>query len=992
MDFYGGLLGPKLSKNERFIVDINLYNEYKNKPAPFGFNGLGEVVYLRTYAREKENNESEVWVDTVYRVVNGVFEILQHYIINKLNGEWDNKLAKELSKEMFIRIFTMKFLPPGRGLWAMGAPVITKKGFAAALNNCAFVSTNNLANDKISPFVFLMDASMLGVGVGFDTIGAGSFIINKPNKDMSYTFTITDDREGWVQSVKLLLHSYFNKDSDEVQFDYSQIRGSGIKLKIFGGQSSGPEPLITLHSNIRKILDADVGKLISVTCITDIMNMIGVCTVSGNIRRCIPKNSLVHTYDGLIKIQDIKIGDMVQTSDGYEKVNEIFIQGKQKIINIITEDGEFMCTPNHKIAVIDTNTNYKWIMAKELQLGDNLLTTRVPIVGQKTYLPKSDDIIIPDLDNDMAWFIGVFSECGYTYSDNIYISLNNYDIVSKLNKQLYKFNINFTVVFNKYRKKYIIKCISKPLSIYLNKLKRIIPDCIKTGLYDIRLAYITGVKDSHNYEELIRNKLKKYVLQFQTLCYSCGFETKLNRICTDKHKILYSLITYTEHSTNIITNKLVSKKSLYHTVPVKKIKQFNKELETFDISVNNKHEFYCNGYLMHNSAEIAFGSASCKEFLNLKSYEVNPQRMEYGWASNNSIFAELGMDYTEVCKHIITNGEPGFAWLENMKAYSRMNGEPDYRDQRVSGGNPCLEQSLESMELCCLVETFPNKHENLEDFKKTLYYAFLFAKTVTLLPLHWHQSNQIMMRNRRIGCSISGIAQFITDRGLHELKQWLEQGYNAIYDHDHSISEWLCVRQSIKMTSIKPSGTISILAGATPGIHYPESQFYIRRIRMASDSPLLARLNKAGYKIEPCAVNPKTTTIVEFPVSVGKKIRTVKDISMWEQLSLAAFMQKYYADNQVSVTITFDPVTEGHQLEYALEYFQYQLKGVSFLPRFSSGQTAYKQMPYEEISEDMYNEINSKIDRSVNLSIGCSNEVVKEETMTYCDNDKCIKI
>ena len=73
---------------------------------------------------------------------------------------------------------------------------------------------------------------------------------------------------------------------------------------------------------------------------------------------------------------------------------------------------------------------------------------------------------------------------------------------------------------------------------------------------------------------------------------------------------------------------------------------------------------------------------------------------------------------------------------------------------------------------------------------------------------------------------------------------------------------------------------------------------------------------------------------------------------MWEQLSLAAFLQKYWVDNQVSCTVTFDPKVEGAQLHHALQLYQYQLKGVSFLPRQPAG--AYAQMPYEEISAEAY--------------------------------------
>lgn len=84
------------------------------------------------------------------------------------------------------------------------------------------------------------------------------------------------------------------------------------------------------------------------------------------------------------------------------------------------------------------------------------------------------------------------------------------------------------------------------------------------------------------------------------------------------------------------------------------------------------------------------------------------------------MFAKLGMRYDDICDRVIRNGEPGFAWLDNMRAYGRMGDAPDYKDSRAMGGNPCLEQTLESYELCCLVETFPCNHTSLEDFKRTL--------------------------------------------------------------------------------------------------------------------------------------------------------------------------------------------------------------------------------------------------------------------------------
>ena len=265
----------------------------------------------------------------------------------------------------------------------------------------------------------------------------------------------------------------------------------------------------------------------------------------------------------------------------------------------------------------------------------------------------------------------------------------------------------------------------------------------------------------------------------------------------------------------------------------------------------------------------------------------------------------------------------------------------------------------------------------------TLKYAYLYAKTVTLGKTHWSETNRVMLRNRRIGCSVSGIAQFITDNGLGKLKCWLEKGYDHIQELDKMYSDWFAVPRSIKTTSVKPSGTVSLLAGATPGLHYPESRFYIRRIRLSKHSALIKPLEKAGYKIESCFGSEDSTAIVEIPVDVGEGIRTASELTVWEQFSLAAFMQRHWADNQVSCTATFDPETEGAQLSQVLNYFQYKLKGISLLPRKNGG--AYRQMPYETIDEKTYH---FEVEKLGKLSFtGISGE--EAEIDKFCNNDVC---
>lgn len=383
---------------------------------------------------------------------------------------------------------------------------------------------------------------------------------------------------------------------------------------------------------------------------------------------------------------------------------------------------------------------------------------------------------------------------------------------------------------------------------------------------------------------------------------------------------------------------------------------------------------------VRRSAEIAFGDPYDKEFLNLKNPELNREAlMHHRWSSNNSVFATVGMDYSQVAELTAKNGEPGYQWLDNAREYGRMGGLKDFSDMRVAGANPCVEQSLEDRELCCLVETFPGLHETFEDYKKTLKYAYLYAKTVTLMPTHDDRTNTVMMRNRRIGCSMSGITQAMEKFGRRNFfSQFCDEGYNYLRKLDRKYAEWLCVRPSVKITSVKPSGTVSLLPGVTPGIHFPHSQYYIRRVRLQDNSPLVQKLYIAGYPVEPDKYSPNTV-VVSFPVKESFFARSKDDVTLWEQLELAAQMQQYWADNQVSVTVTFKP-TETKDIKHALELYETRLKGVSFLPIEDHG---YEQAPYETISQQTYESMIADI-----TELDTTN-IVHEETSKFCDGSSC---
>ena len=350
---------------------------------------------------------------------------------------------------------------------------------------------------------------------------------------------------------------------------------------------------------------------------------------------------------------------------------------------------------------------------------------------------------------------------------------------------------------------------------------------------------------------------------------------------------------------------------------------------------------------VRRSAALAIGQFNDREYLTMKNDQE--KLYHHRWGSNNSFEAKVGMDYTWHAEQSQKNGEPGYIWLDNARYYGRMKDGKRYDDIKVMGFNPCVEQQLEDAELCCLVETYPAKHDSYEDYIKTLEIAYMYGKTVTLVNTHWPETNAIMLKNRRIGLSQTGVIQAFNKFGRRTMFQWCDDAYDHVQKLDKEYSDWLCVPRSVRMTSIKPSGTVSLLNGSTPGIHYPENEYYIRRIRFASNSKLLPALEEAGYKIEKDAYSPNTMC-VEFPVKEPFFEKGKRDITMWEQLEIAAQYQYYWADNSVSITVTFQD-HEKDEIKDALEMYEARLKAVSFL---KYQETGYQQAPYEPITEKEY--------------------------------------
>ena len=650
-----------LENIRRFRLSDTFVDPYKDAEVPWG--PIGYVTYKRTYSRrlnefDPDATGSEEWWQTCRRVVEGMFNMQKQHVF-QLGLEWNDSKAQKTAKEAYDRLFNLKWTPPGRGLWMMGTKFIEERT-AAGLFNCAFRSTRDLATKGGYLFAWMMDALMVGVGVGFDTEGAGSLTICEPEYTND-TLVIDDSREGWVNSVHTLLDGFFF-GGKVPKFDYSAIRPLGAEIKGFGGTSSGPDPLIELHENLKELFGSKIGEPVTSVDIVDTENLIGRCVVSGNVRR-----------------------------------------------------------------------------SAALAMG--------------------------------------------RHDDQRYLEMKN-----------------------------------------------------------------------------------------------------------DQEK-------------------------LYH----------------------------------------------------------------HRWGSNNSFNAEVGMDYTWHAEQSQKNGEPGYIWLNNARTRGRFKDGERFDDINVAGFNPCVEQQLEDAELCCLVETYPAKHDDLEDYLRTLKIAYLYGKTITLSNTHWPETNAKMLKNRRIGLSQSGVIQAFNKFGRRQVYDMCDKAYDYVKQLDEEYSNWLCIPKSIRMTSIKPSGTVSLLNGSTPGIHFPEDEYYIRRIRFSSTSIFVDKLKEAGYTVEDDEYSPNTVC-VEFPVHEPYFTQGKKDISIWEQLEIAAQYQYYWADNSVSVTVTFKP-EEANQIKAALELYETRLKATSFL---KYEETGYKQAPYEPITKKKYTQMVAKITPLQRIDTDSGGSGTK-----FCTNDSC---
>lgn len=665
-------VGEDKSNSDIIRTRFELTNTFKDEiqstwQETFGYGQFGKILFYRTYSRKKEDGTMENWADCVIRVIEGVMSIRKsHYKQNKI--PWDNSYWNDFAKKMTTSMFYMRWLPPGRGLWAMGTEFMYERG-SMPLYNCAatYLHTETLADD----LAWSMDALMNGVGVGFG-ISDDKFPKAKLTTGIIREIVqITDTREGWCDSVRMLINSKLDQKGIEIEFDYSKIRKKGTPIKGFGGTCSGSDSLKTLHGQIRIFFDRyrhnDILEYTATMLRVDLANVIGCCVVAGNVRR---------------------------------------------------------------------------------------------------------------------------------------------------------------------------------------------------------------------------------------------------------------------------------------------------------------------------SAEITICNVSDPVFKDLKDYTKYPYRESFGWMSNNSVTLSKHEDFErmgEIAERVRNNGEPGYLNLINMK-YGRLRTAKSDRCviDKAKLLNPCGEIPLESKEVCNLAETFPTMCLNISDWFRACEFATFYTSTVTLLPTHSEPTNRMVLKNRRIGISFVDFTGWKSTCGLNKVIRWMRNGYNLIRKVNKDLANESGIPASIRVTTIKPGGTIPKLPGRTSGGMHPNFKYMIRRFNIDESNSLCERLDKAGIPSEASVYSPNTL-VYEMPLECTTS-RPVSDVSIWEQAANLVCLQENWADNSVSNTLMFKE-EESDQLESLLSHLAPKTKSVSLL-KINAG--AYEQMPEEGITEIDYQRRMQAIKK-----IDFSSIYGDSTGEAYCEGDSC---
>lgn len=965
-----GMVKPEPIKY-RYKMPDEIESHIRSIPYRFGYGGFSEAVYYRTYSQTNADGNKENYPDTIIRVVNGVLSIRKDWYMRH-GIDWNSKYWDQKALELGVNMMEFKLLPPGRGLWISGTEFAYERG-SAAFNNCGFCSVREGLTKAAT---WTMDSLMCGCGIGFDVETNSEFDdLSLPGCHECYyncdatcscnklKYIVHDSREGWVKSLYLLLESFFGRtDGRTVHFDYSEVRKEGVPIKGFGGVASGPEPLRILHERVRVFMKCFVNAKED---------------SSSAIREMIKEHIAIYregdkTYESIVGSLQWALGELdsidpsLKTYGKTRLITDIFnsigicivagnVRRSSEIALGGANDSEFLYLKNHSLN--PERSILGWMSNNTVVLKETRDFDRIPQISERI-LNNGEPGILNQINATRYGRVGKKNPIGREAEEDKCIGMNpcvTGDTQVMTSNGLKRVDELIGVQF-----KTVVGDVELPSTkegFWSNGVKRVYKLTLSNGL-ELKLTA------DHKVLTLATDVIPRYIdmlsENFEGSDRLDSFSYKWVRACdltSDSVVALCSNSSYDSATADyydniqvlidLITNSYKTEK--HYIVKIDGLKQLQIELMSY-LGINS---YIVDEHLQINKREFEMKLAADLGNCGI-NYSFNPSLALF------KSLEELGDEEVYDCSIPCEN------WFA-------ANG--------IIVAN-CGEILLESFEFCNLAEIFPSRCKNFNEYRKAAELATLYASTISLLPTHWSYSNKVIGRNRRIGVSISGITNEYEKLSFSHMTARFKELYRAVRAENKRLADEAGVCESLRVTTVKPSGTISQLVGVPSGIHFNTYTYCIRRMRIASNSDIVPILKEAGYNWEYDRMSGNGTTIFEFPLHQGDH-RTAEEVTLWEQAALQASLQREWADNSVSCTLYFNREKEGKDLAHVLAHHAPLIKSASALPHCND---VFPQMPYEKITKEEYEEKVARI-----RPIDWSKFTTHEEAIgsSGCDGDVC---
>lgn len=962
-------------------------DSYRGKTPPWG--PVGYCVYKRTYSRKiPEENRTEEWWETIQRCCNGLIGI-------------GGKFTQAEIQTLYDMVFNLKCNFSGRALWQLGTKTVDDLG-ADSLQNCWSLAVA----DPVEAFCFTFDELMLGGGVGFNIqrefvyempkIKYDVKVIRRDEKDVD--FIVPDNREGWVDLLRRTLTAFYYTGKS---FDYSTIcvRGKGAPIKGFGGTASGPEDLCDGIEQISKILRGRVGKKLRPIDCLDIMNIIGSVVVAGNVRRSaqialgdmddrqyldaknwgkgtIPNwrsmsnnsiicNDIEHLptkfwsgYNGegepygLVNLKNCQTFGRIKDGKGYRPDKDVtgvnpcvpadtwimtsggpklvkdligtrfealingipydttdlgfFSSGVKPLVKIQTKEGySLRLTPDHKVKrakVTVKKRHEEWVEAKNLVPGD-LLCLHNHRGAEWEGIGTHEE----------GYLLGFLVGDG-TFSDSVarldFYGVEKYAIGTKCTSRM-KYVRN---------KDFPLNVREKKSSIHSADL--------------MRLAESFGIRP-------IEKKLGKLIEQTSSEFYEgflSGFFDADGSAQGDHKKGASVRLGQSNVPRLKAVQRMLLRLGIASTI------YYDRHPEGFRLMPDGKGgpgQYYCEA-----THELSISNDNMFEFRHRIGLE-HPDRA--------GILDVILSSYKRK-----PNRERFVATVESIDT----DGIEEVFDVQVPGPcefdangfeiRNCGEIPLASYESCNLAEIYLPSLKDEAEFMEAAGLLCKVTKTISCVPFIHNKTTEVVSRNHRLGIGVTGLlqAEHLRDEKI------FENVYRHIEEIDKKYSKVLGVKPSIKLTTCKPSGTLSLLPGCTPGVHPAYAPYYIRRIRMASTDPLVDKCRQHGFHVEPVVKFDGThdhgTMVVSFPIKSPEGAIVAESVSAVQQMEWANWLQTHWADNSVSVTVYYKKEELPEIKAWLKDNYNQRVKTISFLLHSDHG---FAQAPLDPIDEEEYEKL-----------------------------------